>query len=156
MPEFVFVYGSLKRGLHNHQLLRQANFHGEAITVSPDFRMGNVGDYPEITRTQSTSRGYIAGEVYQCPLSILHDLDQLEGNGEWYGREKILLRMTHLDHKVKQSPRPADCIRGWIYLWLKPPHPDVNPIRVENGFPVYSWSPSNEATFTKVEHSGEP
>ena len=136
---FVFVYGSLKRGLCNHRLMREAEFRGNAVTVSPAFRMGNVGQYPEITRTQDAEAGYVLGEVYACSPSLLEELDKLECNGEWYQREKIQLRITDA-----KEPESDELVVAWVYLWLKPRHPDVKPVRFESGLPVYEWRRENE------------
>ncbi len=140
MPELVFVYGSLKRGLQYHHLIEKAEFVGEAITDAPDFRMGNVGDFPEITRSSAHASGYILGEFYRCEEKTLKDLDRLEGNGEWYRREKIPIRVTRF-HDEDCQIAGDECVNTWVYLWLKPNCPDIEPTGVENGHPVYNWSP---------------
>ena len=122
MAEHVFVYGSLKQGLHNCQLLAEAEFVGLAETAEPEFRMGNVGTYPEITRTDSSAAGYILGEVYLCDQSTLARLDRLEGTS--YRRELVATRLSDATSDV--------IVAAWTYLWLRPPCPDVAPIRIQS------------------------
>jgi gamma-glutamylcyclotransferase (GGCT)/AIG2-like uncharacterized protein YtfP len=42
MTHRVFVYGTLKKGLHNHYLLQDSEFFGGAVTV-PTYSMISVG-----------------------------------------------------------------------------------------------------------------
>ena len=131
MSEHVFVYGSLKRGLHNFRLLEGEQFVGVAETAQPEFRMGNVGTYPEITRLDSNAAGFVLGEVFLCHQETIARLDRLEGNGNSYQRELVSLRLIE----------PAeDCdVTAWTYLWLRTPCPDVEPVGIRQGKPVYEW-----------------
>ena len=104
---------------------------GVAETVEPDFRMGNVGTYPEITRLDSKAAGYIVGEVYSCDQSTLARLDQLEGNGSSYQRVHITTRLI--------DPGGVVSLTAWTYLWLRTPCPDIEPVRIRRGKPVYEW-----------------
>lgn len=131
MTEHVFVYGSLKRGFHNSHLLAAAELLGAAETAQPEFRMGDVDAYPEITRTDSDAAGYILGEVYACDPKTMTRLDQLEGNGSSYQRELITARLIDSAGDVNMM--------AWTYLWLRPPCPDVEPVRISRGKPVYEW-----------------
>ena len=55
MHTTVFVYGTLKRGFPNHNWLATATFIAPAWTEASEFRMGNVGAYPEVTRVDHHS-----------------------------------------------------------------------------------------------------
>ena len=80
----VFVYGTLKRGYWNHDLLSTAPFVGEAISVD-DFRMGNVGSFPEIQLAEiGDQAGRVTGEIYDVDEWTLQSLDRLEANGRMY------------------------------------------------------------------------
>ncbi len=94
----VFVYGSLLPGLHNHGLLRRAEFLGYHKTT-PHFDMFSLGSYPAVCGDGHTA---VAGAVYNVDKSTLRALDQLEGHPRWYKRELVDLSTT---------PQ-----RAWMYL----------------------------------------
>jgi gamma-glutamylcyclotransferase (GGCT)/AIG2-like uncharacterized protein YtfP len=129
MAQHVFVYGSLKRGLHNCHLLAEAEFVGQAETFEPDFRMGNVGSYPEITRLDSEAAGYVLGEVYLCDQPTMARLDRLEGSS--YQRELIVTRLIRAASDAN--------VTAWTYLWRRKPCPVVEPVGMRHGKPVYEW-----------------
>ena len=133
MTQLVFVYGSLKRGFYNHRVIAPAEFVNEARTATPAFRMGNVGRYPEVTRTEDESAGFIRGELFQCDSLQISALDRLEENGVDYLREQVVVRSLESDS--------SECVESlaWIYLWLKPICRTILPIGYDQGFPVYDW-----------------
>lgn len=69
----VAVYGSLKKGLHNHMLLRNAELVGEDILRGWD--MYSLGGFPGVKQGE----GAICVEVYDVNEEELQDLDYLEG-----------------------------------------------------------------------------
>lgn len=83
----VFVYGSLKKGYHNHRLLSESEFLGEART-KPVFTMVSLGAFPGVVNEGHTS---IFGEVYEVNAHVLNALDALEGHPHFYERVRVVL-----------------------------------------------------------------
>jgi gamma-glutamylcyclotransferase (GGCT)/AIG2-like uncharacterized protein YtfP len=82
----VFVYGSLKRGGHNHRLLvlGNAQFIGEAVTRGTLF---DLGPYPAVSIRDSNAQ--VHGEIYEVDDATFQRLDQLEGYPSYYNRDKV-------------------------------------------------------------------
>lgn len=85
---YIFVYGTLKQGFHNHYLLEDAEFISEAKTKQ-QYPMVNTEEYfPYLI--DEAGKGYsIEGELYRIDEEILTMLDILEGYPEHYDRKKI-------------------------------------------------------------------
>lgn len=92
--EYLFVYGSLKKGFDNHRLLdKYAKRVGKAFTVRK-FGMfeDNFGNYPYLV-TEPIYK--IEGELYQISRrELLEEIDEFEGSPDYYQREKIKVK-TH-------------------------------------------------------------
>jgi gamma-glutamylcyclotransferase (GGCT)/AIG2-like uncharacterized protein YtfP len=88
----VFVYGTLKRGIHNHRLLEKSQFIGEAFTVEK-FRMYNVG-FPIIHESDHPDAKSVFGEVYDVDDETLARLDSLEAEGKMYDRKAVTVYLT--------------------------------------------------------------
>jgi gamma-glutamylcyclotransferase (GGCT)/AIG2-like uncharacterized protein YtfP len=71
----VAVYGTLRKGSHNHRLLTLAEPKGEFITP-PKFTMFSAGGFPYLVEDGSTG---IKCEVYRVSEKTLKELDRLEG-----------------------------------------------------------------------------
>lgn len=101
----VFVYGSLKRGFGNHDLLAKSKFHGSLNTAEDCYHMNSLGAFPAVTTvSDDCENGYsISGELYTVDSATLRKLDQLEGNGSFYTRQ-----LVRLDSPVIKE--------AWIYL----------------------------------------
>ena len=99
MTYTVFVYGSLKRGFHNHCFLEDAKFLGEAGSQGR-FVMWSGFGFPYLA-TMATGCP-VAGELYQ--VESLRRLDALEGHPHHYRREKQIF--------FKDGVR----VSAWIYL----------------------------------------
>lgn len=87
--ELLFVYGSLKKGFDNHNLLnRYAKRLGKAITVKK-FTMyeDSFGNYPYLINAPFSK---IKGELYQITRAeLMHKIDEFEGAPDYYKRKKI-------------------------------------------------------------------
>jgi gamma-glutamylcyclotransferase (GGCT)/AIG2-like uncharacterized protein YtfP len=87
----VFVYGTLKKGFHNHRCLEGATFVKEAVLNFP-VRMYDTGGFPIILPASENKPGYFpTGEVYELPEGrdgelVLARLDRLESEGVMYHR----------------------------------------------------------------------
>jgi gamma-glutamylaminecyclotransferase len=103
----VFVYGSLKRGEHNHRLLSAAEYRGEARTER-QFRLYALPHFPALLRDDKDPQE-IVGEVYAIDDVTLRLLDRLEANGRLYQRELI---------RVDSLEQPHESLLAWAYLYL--------------------------------------
>lgn len=90
----VFVYGTLKKGFHNHRCLEGAVYSGQGVLATP-FRMFDTGGFPVILPATENKPGYFpTGEIYELPAGregelILARLDRLEGEGMMYHRRQF-------------------------------------------------------------------
>jgi len=91
VPTLVFVYGTLKRGFPNHDLLRRARAAGEARTRER-FPLAVVGSWFVPALLDRPGEGHcVRGELYAVDPPTLAALDELEGVGEpdGYDRRRI-------------------------------------------------------------------
>lgn len=103
----LFVYGTLRRGLQNHEeYLRNARFMGKATTR--DRYALVVGELPYVVKDRAVAR--IVGELYAVDAATLERVDGLEGHPDEYRREEILV-MTAQGQEL----------RAWIYFYADPP-----------------------------------
>lgn len=93
----IFVYGSLKRGEHNHAHLgRTALFLGEARSVA-GYRLFDLGSYPGLV-VWPEDRDGVTGELWSIDAPTLAHLDEFEGLAEGlYRREPIRLQPPFAD-----------------------------------------------------------
>ena len=93
--ELLFVYGSLKKGFDNHNLLaKYAKRLGKAHTVKK-FAMfeDSFGNYPYLVDTPLSK---IKGELYQITRAeLMQKIDEFEGAPDYYRREKIEVKSHH-------------------------------------------------------------
>ena len=98
--ELLFVYGSLKKGFDNHNLLtKYAKRIGKSITIGK-FGMfeDSFGNYPYLIPVPKMR---IHGELYLIERKELLDkLDQFEGAPEYYERKKILVKSHRGTHRA--------------------------------------------------------
>jgi gamma-glutamylaminecyclotransferase len=102
----VFVYGSLKKGFHNHRLLEtgQAIFKGTAESVAPEYAMVDLGSFPGLI----DGKQRVTGELYEVDAHTFHRLDSLEGHPHMYTRHERRFRMVG-ENKLVQT--------AWVYLY---------------------------------------
>jgi gamma-glutamylcyclotransferase (GGCT)/AIG2-like uncharacterized protein YtfP len=99
MMELVFVYGTLKKGKHNHYVIKSGRYDGEGMLS--DVLMYTNGSFPILFNGSNR----VLGELYYCNPTVMSHLDLLEGNGSMYNREKK--PVTIPDGTVKDA---------WVYL----------------------------------------
>lgn len=96
--EFLFVYGSLKKGFDNNKLLEKSTRRlGKASTVGK-FGMfeDSFGNYPYLVKKPINR---IIGEVYEIQRKeLLDQLDAFEGAPDYYKRKKIKVKTHHGIH----------------------------------------------------------
>lgn len=71
---YLFVYGTLKKNKSNHNLLKNAEFIGEAFVFGTLYDL-NVG-FPALVETGNNK---VYGEIYKIDDSLIESLDQFEG-----------------------------------------------------------------------------
>lgn len=105
MTHKLFVYGSLKQGFGNHDLLENSKFLGAYDTSSANYRMVSFGAFPGVIELDGQDEHcYILGELYEVDDDTLALVDRLEGNGHFYTRKVVELSETD------------DTIEAWMYL----------------------------------------
>jgi len=108
--ELLFVYGSLKKGFDNHNLLsKYAKRIGKSITIGK-FGMfeDSFGNYPYLVPVPKMR---IHGELYLIERKELLDkLDQFEGAPEYYERKKILVKSHCGTHRAFVYIQPHTAI----------------------------------------------
>ncbi len=103
---FLFVYGTLRRGLENHETyLQNARFIGKAITLDK-FALF-VDDFPYLNKSPTVST--IVGEIYLVDATTLQRIDILEGHPDVYRRELTTVHTA--------SGKRYD---AWVYFYPEP------------------------------------
>ena len=105
-PNYVFVYGSLKRGFGNHRLVEDSTFVGSAMTLDKSYEMVSMGGFPGVIDGKSNR---IQGELYEIDDKVFKLLDRLESNGSFY--ERHLTNVILLD-----NPNGGKKYKAWIYI----------------------------------------
>lgn len=95
----VFVYGSLKKGFHNHDWLEGADYVG--VDCLLNFLMISLGSYPGIIPAPQSGL-IVYGELYVVDDATFKRLDRLEGYPNLYTREFVTLCSGR---------------KGWVYIW---------------------------------------
>jgi len=97
--QVLFVYGSLMRGLANHDVLsEESEFMGHALTTA-EYSLLDLGPYPGAV---SGGADPLEGEIYAVTRSELARLDAFEGVPSFYHRVRTQL----------EEPEGS----AWIYL----------------------------------------
>lgn len=82
----VAVYGSLRKGLHNHSYLKNAKYIGSYYSL-PEYTLYSLGSYPGLKLNGSTS---VMFEVYEVTQDEAKDIDSLEGvDYELYVKQSV-------------------------------------------------------------------
>lgn len=101
----VFVYGTLRQGHSNHQLMGDAQCHGVGCTRDR-YAMYIVSGYPYVTSTEA--RYPIVGELYAVDDAMLEKLDKVEGHPRYYVRREVAVDVGGVEY------------RAWMYV--RDPH----------------------------------
>lgn len=86
----LFTYGTLMKGQCNEHLLRNARYIGKAET-KPKYNLFRIDGnfiFPAIIDEGELA---VKGEVYECPMSALPNMDSMEGHPHFYCRKPIEL-----------------------------------------------------------------
>lgn len=79
----VFVYGTLKQGFGNHEILGDSKYLF-STKLNLKYAMIDTGSFPALVPSNKTHG--IFGEVYDVSLETLEELDWLEGVPHLYKR----------------------------------------------------------------------
>jgi len=93
---YLFVYGTLKNGFHNHQLLEDAEFICSATTKEKYPLVNIEGYFPYLINDKGVGH-CVEGEVYKIDEEILAMLDILEGYPDLYNRHKIRVKSLGIE-----------------------------------------------------------
>lgn len=105
MSKLLFVYGTLKKGFHNHGLLKSA---GYITTIRvPGYKMHSMGGFPGII----PGDGAIEAELYSVPDEAWPRLDALEGYRPSRPETSMYLR------KEQIVVTEVGTFTGYIYVW---------------------------------------
>lgn len=119
--QLVFVYGTLKQGFHNHQVLnRDAQYLGKARTLRDDWLMYDTGGFPVVMRSSPIAKGnFIYGEVYSVTPDNMIRLDGLESNGSMYQREKVKFKLLDQEMESEVVKGKVTAVReAWMYVGM--------------------------------------
>ena len=119
----IFVYGSLKRGFDNNDILKDAQYLCKAETVR-SFAMfeETSGNYPYLLKNENKGYSKIKGELYKiCRKDILKKIDSFEGTPDYYKREKIKVKIKKKKIKLAETyfftnniiPKDQEPIEEW-------------------------------------------
>ncbi len=112
-PNKLFVYGTLKRGFHNHGIVQHCKFLGEATTKTASFTMYDLGAFPGVSIIGNDK---IVGEVFELPdAATLARTDQLEGHPRFYQRMLVETTLgpcyTYIIPTVSAEKRDASVVK---------------------------------------------
>ena len=101
---YLFVYGTLKRGFGNNYILRNSEFIGSAVSEDKFvvYDCGFPCAYPDYNGKK------IKGEIYKLTEEDFIFTDRLESNGYLYNRE------------VQEFITKKGLIKAWIYIIINP------------------------------------
>jgi len=108
---FLFVYGTLKRGFCNHYFLSGSKFVGKGVTKEK-YALYLKGEIPYVIKKPPVSK--IKGEVYLVDSETLKNIDELEGHPFCYFRE-----LTDIQLKTGEE------IKAWMYFFPENPEPGI-------------------------------
>lgn len=109
--QFVFVYGSLLRGLHNHDVIANQTFVAEGATVDPYHLLSLRGFPGAVSGDCLPNPKPILGELYAVDSDGMALLDRLESNGQFYQRYTTDVLDTE-----------GNCYEAWCYFLIDEPH----------------------------------
>ncbi len=117
MSEYVFVYGTLKRGGINERLMEGTEYIADGVI--PNAGLLVMPGYPGLLLGKCPEDMYAKGEIYEIYRSyVLDTLDHLEQEGILYKRVMVPVNLIDPDPTLSAS------LMCWAYILLMdlPPH----------------------------------
>lgn len=113
--ELLAVYGTLRKGYHNHRLLHGSKFIGTGLTVERHRMHGTTVPFV-LEGDENNEGGRIRVEVYAVePRQLSGPLDRLEGHPTTYTRRKTSVLIDNA-----KAP-----IETWLYFYDRTPPANV-------------------------------
>lgn len=114
--DYLFVYGTLRRGLNSemyHLLARYGKFAGDATSQG---KLYMVDYYPGLVPS-ANPQDVVYGEVYKlsCPETVLSCLDDYEECGPKFSEPTKYVRRKQ-DVKLKTG----EVMSSWVYIFERP------------------------------------
>lgn len=107
MKQNLFVYGSLKRGFHNHSVL--TNEAEPTPATLEGAKMYSLGPYPAIVLSGDREET-VSGEMYSVTKEAVARIDAFEGHPTYYCRKSVV---------VKDGDGAAH--DAWVYEYARRP-----------------------------------
>ncbi len=115
----VFVYGTLKQGFHNHDILKDSDYLGRGLTRLSKWELRNSpgGSFPIMmdVGVSAAFNAKISGEVYAVPIRSMLDLDDLEMNGRMYERKLVWVSLKDQIYKTHKGDKNPN-LQVWAYV----------------------------------------
>ncbi len=105
----IFVYGTLKKGLQNHDIMGNSKFISEAYIHGILYDLG-VG-FPAVLLEEGKPRNRVYGEIYDVSMDLLENIDEFEGFYPDNEEDSIYLRM-----ETEAYPSSREKIIVQVYL----------------------------------------
>ncbi len=80
----LFVYGSLRKYLHNHYILKDSRYIGKFVSKEKYYMLSNNDLYPYLLLDPEGCN--IIGEIYEISETVLKNIDKLEDCPNLYMR----------------------------------------------------------------------
>ena len=132
MSQLIFVYGSLKKGFHNHRVMEmaKARFLSKAQSKDRAFSLFSLGSFPALDLAKSDETPFkIEGELYEVPNNGVPVIDRLES-----GYTKGMITLDAGDHGLVEAN---------VYY--------LRPYKAQRVFPVSSKEESVQWTMKTCE-----
>ncbi len=111
MSDYIFVYGSLRKGLRNHHYLQNSEYVGD-FTSEKQFHLITYKNlhFPYLLENAEIDKpmNFVTGEIYKVKNDILKKIDNLEYNSELYERKKYIFKNNEQE------------IEAYVYILIKP------------------------------------
>lgn len=102
---FLFVYGTLRRGHRDNPLLSAATFSGAAETVE-HYALCLMNAKPLVTKRPVS---LITGEAYSVSDELLKTIDRVAGHPSTNKRELVSIRLEN-----------GQVVDAWLYFYIQP------------------------------------
>ena len=124
---YLFVYGSLKKGFQNNDILSEANYISKAKTSSKFAMYKETGkDFPYIIQDNAVGQN-IDGELYEITRKdVLDKIDNFEGAPNYFKRTSLVVNTRSREVKAKtyvlstpRVPTNQTSLKSWNQNTIK-------------------------------------
>ncbi|MDF1565296.1 MAG: gamma-glutamylcyclotransferase [Deltaproteobacteria bacterium] len=107
MNRKIFVYGSLRKGFHNHCFLTGPGVRELGPAMTDELYAMYAERIPYVVKDEPVTP--IRGEVYAVDPETLERLDSLEEHPRWYRRQEITVTLDN-----------GESVTAWLYFCPTP------------------------------------